>query len=187
MKKGGQVMTQLFGISGTREDGPRLLLASLELVWGLSRLPEIRRGPWGKPWFPERPDLHFNLSHSGGLLLCALSDRPVGVDIEQLRPRSRALLERSLTPEELEWCQQAEDPWPRFYTLWTRRESACKQTGRGLTFPVRAITVPLPPADTLNGLCWRNHSGPGWVAALCAVGELPSHIRWLDAGCLPSI
>ena len=42
-------------------------------------LPEIRLSSFGKPYFPEHPDVHFNLSHTAGAVLVGLSDRPVGV------------------------------------------------------------------------------------------------------------
>ena len=45
--------------------------------------------PHGKPYFPEHPDVHFNLSHTAGAVLVGLSDRPVGVDIEHIRPVSQ--------------------------------------------------------------------------------------------------
>lgn len=174
-------MTELFGLSsGQKSDGKKLLLTAVSMTCGLTQLPEIRRSRWGKPWFPAYPGLHFNLSHTGTLLLCALSDRPVGADIERIRPRSPLLLEQSLTPAELAWCRQQADPWPRFYNLWTRRESACKRTGRGLTFPVSAISVPCPPQSEQDGLRWQDYSGPGWAAALCGEGVLPPDIQWLD-------
>ncbi len=44
----------------------------------------------GKPYFPS-PRCQFNLSHSGTLALCALSDRPVGVDIQMVRPSGRTV------------------------------------------------------------------------------------------------
>lgn len=172
-------------MAGNRGDGPRLLLASLGAVHGLSHLPEITRDRLGKPWFPAHPEWHFNLTHSGSLLLCALSDHPVGVDLEQIRPRSERLMERCLTVEELVWCRQAADPWPRFYVLWTRRESACKRTGRGLTFPISAISVPLPPESECGGILWQGYDGPGWTASLCGRGPLPPDILWLDSSSLP--
>ena len=50
--------------------------------WGLTPLPPLERGPMGKPFFAGLEGRCFNLSHSGTLALCALSDRPVGVDIQ---------------------------------------------------------------------------------------------------------
>ena len=59
-----------------------LLERAARLHWGWDRLPEMAREERGKPYFPGAPQYHFNLSHSGPFALCALSDRPVGVDIQ---------------------------------------------------------------------------------------------------------
>ena len=40
----------------------------------------------GKPFLQQHPDIHFNLSHGGEMAVCAVSDRPVGADIEPLLP-----------------------------------------------------------------------------------------------------
>ena len=45
-------------------------------------LPPIRLTSLGKPYFPDFPEVHFNLSHTTGAVLVALSGEPVGVDIE---------------------------------------------------------------------------------------------------------
>ena len=61
---------------------------------------EIGYGPFGKPYLKNVPDLHFSLSHSGHYAVCVFDHRPVGVDIEQLRPVSGALLQKVCTEAE---------------------------------------------------------------------------------------
>ena len=36
----------------------------------------------GKPYFPAYPDFHYNISHSGGLVVCGFADHPLGIDIQ---------------------------------------------------------------------------------------------------------
>ena len=55
-------------------------------------------GPQGKPFFPDRPDLHFNLSHSGETVLCALSPSPVGCDAETISSAQPELAARFSIP-----------------------------------------------------------------------------------------
>ncbi len=64
----------------------RLLAEALARERGLTGLPAIAAGANGKPFFPDRPDLQFNLSHSHGAAVCALHHLPIGVDVERLRP-----------------------------------------------------------------------------------------------------
>ena len=40
--------------------------------------------PNGHPYFENRPDLHFSLSHAGKMAMCALADTPVGCDVEEI-------------------------------------------------------------------------------------------------------
>ena len=53
-----------------------------------------------KPYFPRHEELHFNLSHSGALALCALDAAPVGVDIQVIKPLRPALPRRVCSPRE---------------------------------------------------------------------------------------
>lgn len=37
----------------------------------------------GKPYLTDYPQIHFNLSHSAGYILCSISDREIGCDIQE--------------------------------------------------------------------------------------------------------
>ena len=90
----------------------------------------------GKPLFLTG-GLWFSISHSGGICAAAVSDCPVGVDVERVRPDYRpSLVERSLTPGE----RQRYDG--DFTRLWTRKEAVVKLTGEGITgWPAKVETT----------------------------------------------
>ena len=69
---------------GERDLACRLLTLAVRQELGLPYMPDIAREARGKPYFPSRPDICFNLSHSHGAAVCALHDRPVGIDVEKL-------------------------------------------------------------------------------------------------------
>ena len=93
----------MIALYGSRDGNPqKLLLWALQQAHGFAALPPLARTPLGKPYFPQYPGLHFNLSHSGPLTVCALSTLPVGVDIEQIRPRGASLPRYALTEEQKE-------------------------------------------------------------------------------------
>lgn len=140
-------------------DAHALLERAVERAWGWKALPEVARLPGGKPFFPDCPDRHFNLSHSGPLALCALADRPVGADIEVIRPRSAGLPAYVCKGEEYERYLALGGDWRAFYTLWTEKESILKYTGEGLQALRRAA---LPAGCVLTNL-----SGEGWQGAVC--------------------
>lgn len=59
-------------------DAYALLGELLRAEYGLGVLPAMARGADGKPYFPGEPELHFNVSHSGGLALCGAGEAPWG-------------------------------------------------------------------------------------------------------------
>ncbi len=163
----------LYGI----QDAPPPVLLSYALAreFGLACLPRIARTRRGKPYFPDHPHIHFNWSHSGGYVLCALSAGPVGADIERIRPRRADLPAHALTePERREYFSLGGD-WPAFYTLWTRREAWCKYTGEGL----RARWGQTPPE---TGLHYGSYAGEDWRASVCGEEAAPETILWVDKG-----
>lgn len=151
-----------------------LLALALKEAHGLTGVPTLSRGSCGKPFFPDYPHIRFSLSHSGLYALCAVGECEVGVDIEEVRPRSPALPGKVLTHAELCWYEENGADWPAFYTLWTRKESHCKRQGRGVARP-HEVCPPLPGENHEV----RSFFGPGWVAAVCSGERIPP-IRWLD-------
>lgn len=91
---------------------------------------KFSRNAYGKPFLPDFEGIYFNLSHSGEYAACAVGEMPVGVDVEQIRPRRAVALAKKLFPEEE---LPKEDPLKAFFRLWTRRESAGKMRGAGLS------------------------------------------------------
>lgn len=166
-------MIRLFGIkterNESRETARRLLAFAALKVWGWAELPATQRGEKGKPFFPTHPDRHFNLSHTDGFALCALSDEgPVGVDIETVRPRKESLPAYVMSGEEL---AAFDGSWEDFFRIWALKEAYVKYRGGSIVNP---RTVPaLPPVPH------RCYAGDGWRAALCADGELPEEIEWI--------
>lgn len=180
----------VYGTSGvtSRSQARELLALAAQEVWGLTPLPEISRRAGGKPFFPERGNLHFNLSHSGGLALCALDGAPVGADIQIVKEWRPALPGRVCSQAELAWLEEQPDLWPAFTRLWTLKEARAKESGQGLTSSIRDIRVPLPAegAVQFEGLWFRIWSGPGWAAAVCGHTAPPEKIVERGLG-VPSV
>ena len=154
-------------------DGAWALLARcVREVWGLEPLPAVARGEHGKPRFPDHPDHHFNLSHSGPYSLCALSDSPVGADIQIVKDSwNPRLPQRVCSPEQLAWLEGQPDRNRAFALLWTLKEARVKYEGTGLGDNIRGIPVPIPvPGQTLyplDGLWFRIYEGEDFFAAVC--------------------
>lgn len=93
--------------------------------------------PGGKPYIRHVP-WHYNLSHSGDYAALAISDVPVGIDIQQMRPYRDSLVKRFFAAEEAAVYESlvpmdVQGQNTLFYTLWCRKEAYGKLLGTGLT------------------------------------------------------
>lgn len=96
----------------------------------------------GKPECPGGP--HVSVSHSGSLVVCAVADVPVGVDVETRPPRDvEAVAERYFTAAEARWV--AADPPARFPMLWVLKEAYLKALGVGLAGGLDSLECRLEP------------------------------------------
>lgn len=164
-----------------------LLYRALERVTGRSRAPlHTERDTNGKPFLPGLPDVHFNISHSGRMILCAVDRRPVGVDVEEIRGIDRDVAATCFTGRERKRLEGREgEEWlNEFYRLWTLKESYLKALGTGLRR--NPLSVEITPDDR-NLQVWRtegNHtlqvlSAPsGYAAAVCGEGEFSVANGW---------
>ncbi|HEX6289771.1 MAG TPA: 4'-phosphopantetheinyl transferase superfamily protein [Herpetosiphonaceae bacterium] len=147
---------------------------------------------YGKPALSETTggdSLRFNLSHSAGMALCAVTrNREVGVDIEGIRrlddlkqiaghffsANESAVLHA--LPEEIQV--------DAFFTCWTRKEAYIKAIGEGLSMPLDCFDVSLVPGEPAALLAVRGnveeaerwllrelHPGPGYLAAIVVEGR----------------
>ena len=106
----------------------------------------ITEGENGKPL---TVGVFFSISHSGALVGCAVSDREVGLDLEQIRSVPQRL------GRALEGWQTSED----FWHLWTRREAAIK---------CRGGTLGQWRREPLGDLAFSHPAVPeGYVAVIC--------------------
>lgn len=121
----------------------------------------VEPGAHGKPYLPDVPNVCFNLSHSGEYALCAVSDHPVGCDVEKLAAPELRVAERFFAPEELALLRAEHDAAAQarlFYRLWTLKESFLKATGLGLSLPLDCFSVDpatMTVRQTVDGLSYR--------------------------------
>lgn len=123
---------------------------------------EYQTGEHGKPFFAGG-GLHFSMSYTKDASVLALSDRPLGIDIEKIRPHRMRFRKNIGTAHELSRLQAAPDDLCLFYTFWTRKEAWLKYTGSGLTVPLSSFDVwEGPEAERL-----RTFHEEGYCISLC--------------------
>ena len=104
----------------------------------------------GKPEIIDNEsNLEFSLSHTAGLVACAVAHFPVGIDTESRdRKQKRGHMAQTvLAPGELALLTTY--PFDRqpeiFLRLWTLREAYVKATGQGISFPREDFAFTLDP------------------------------------------
>lgn len=113
----------------------------------LGCLPEevvIKKGDYGKPYV-EGIERHFNLSHTSGMVVCAFSDRPVGLDVEKIASPPYEIMRKVFGQTEIDFVENMPDEKSRreaFYLVWTRKESVLKGLGKGFAIHPGKLVVP---------------------------------------------
>ena len=109
-----------------------LLKRALREEYGIADNPVFVYGEHGKPVLADYPDIHFSLSHCREAVACAVSSRPVGIDVESVRPLKESLVRYTMSETEQQTIFGAENPALMFTRLWTMKEAILKQSGEGL-------------------------------------------------------
>jgi 4'-phosphopantetheinyl transferase len=141
----------------------------------------------GKPFLQHHSDFHFNLSHAGEWVVCAVGSKPVGIDVEYIRPVSLTLAKRFFSDEEYRAIMEKEvsSRLPFFFELWTLKESYIKALGRGLSLSLASFTISTGETGIgcttgLNAGKWffkQYDAGPGYKCAVCSASdEIADHI-----------
>lgn len=110
-----------------------LLCEGLQKEYGLTVQPHFQIGEHGKPALLEYPHIHFNISHCKAGIAVALSDTPVGIDIECIGRMNESLARHVLNEREYEQVMTAPDPEQEFAIFWTQKEAVAKLTGQGIS------------------------------------------------------
>jgi 4'-phosphopantetheinyl transferase len=142
--------------------------------------------PSSAPEHTEARDIEFNLSHTDGLVVLAVTrGRVLGVDVENVRAREVDLeiADRFFAPAEVAALRAlpSQQQQQRFFGYWTLKESYIKARGMGLSIPLRSfafrledparIRVTIDPRlqdDAERWLFWQLRLNCGYLMALCA-------------------
>jgi len=169
-----------------------LLLA--QMVCRISGYPvssiSIHRYPNGKPFLPDFPNLHFNITHTDHIAVLAIDTKLVGIDIEKVSTARMAIANRFFSESEKEMLNTctANQRDRLFFELWTIRESFVKAIGIGIFGTMGDF------APEKNETGWQvNHADTGlwnikhynlsaeYIVALCSKKqEFPEAIEMID-------
>ena len=117
----------------------QLLKRGLKEVYGIEENPLFIYNECGKPSIAGHPEIFFNLSHCKEAVICAISDRPIGVDVESVRSFNDSLVRYTMNDDEVREIEAAEDPAVAFIRLWTMKEAVLKLEGTGISKDMKQV------------------------------------------------
>ena len=126
-----------------------LLCEGLREEYGISEKPVFEYGEHGKPSIVGHPEIFFNMSHCREAAICVLSNKPVGVDIESIRPYNESLARYTMSDEEMALIESAERRDVEFIRLWTLKEAVLKCSGEGIRNDMKHVLDGLKDAKTV--------------------------------------
>ncbi|NLO47455.1 MAG: 4'-phosphopantetheinyl transferase superfamily protein [Clostridiales bacterium] len=121
------------------------------------------------------PKTFISISHSGDYALCALSEKPVGADIEKLKKSDERVIRRVCSDAEIRYITEKNTDF-RFFQLWTLKEAYAKARGTGVfTKEIKTdfvLTDNIRTFKTQQGVFHISYLIPGYIISICELHEL---------------
>lgn len=110
-------------------------LANGQLVFGKNK--------YEKPYLQGHPEVNFNISHCSHYVALAVDSKPVGIDIECVKPFSENIAKRFFAADEVSYINAEAGGLRcrRFFEVWTKKEALIKWEGKGLSKPLPSFSV----------------------------------------------
>ena len=104
--------------------------------------PLFKTGKYGKAYICNYKNIYFNLSHSEKIVLCAISDKEVGADVEYIDPEIDLNIAKNyFYNEEYKNIMKSENRPDEFFKYWVLKESYMKYTGLGMNLPLDSFEI----------------------------------------------
>jgi len=114
---------------------------------------ELKFNSNSKPYL-EAGNLEFNISHSGNIVVCAISDQfEIGIDIEILKDIDITDFKGQMTEYEFNKVIYANDITSSFFDYWTQKEAVLKAHGSGIIDFLQSFEI-IENVTTLNKSCF---------------------------------
>ena len=159
------------------EMGGRLLEYAVSRLYRIG-VPELLRskGEHGKPYFCVHPEIRFNISHSGNLVMCAVSDFEIGIDVQEKKcMNTDRIAKKIMSPDEYENYLTSPGREDFFFRAWVMKESYVKWTGDGITRELSCL-----PMDGWHQFLNVDHSFASCVWAAIPLEVVVTCVRGED-------
>jgi 4'-phosphopantetheinyl transferase len=126
------------------EDSLRSLMGKI-IVKETLHLDKLNLGynEWGKPYLIDINNKHFNISHSNEWVVVAISENPIGIDVQHIDNTDISIGERFFSKDESDYLSSLTEDERKdaFFKLWTLKEAFIKSEGKGLSIPLDSFSI----------------------------------------------
>lgn len=107
---------------------------------------------YGKPTLKEQHTIHFNTSHAGAWVVCAIDKNEIGIDVEKIIPTDLQVAEHYFSKKEQRYLTALPNAaqLSAFFQLWTLKESFVKMIGEGLSIPLDTFSILPSPSSAFT-------------------------------------
>lgn len=128
-----------------------------------------------------------NISHSGNLVICALSEKAVGCDTEYLRKAPDGVAEHFFCESEKVYLNQFQGKAydRQFFRLWTMKESYMKMTREGMKLPLYQFEVVVGEKITIirdgkvQPCSIKEYDVADYLVTVCAESDAFAELVWV--------
>jgi 4'-phosphopantetheinyl transferase len=118
------------------------------------------RNQYGKPYLKGSAEFNFNISHSEDFVVCIISDKPVGIDIEKIKYiEYEKIAKKFFSIDELNYIvkKDSDIELNKFYKIWTLKESYIKCCGQGLYMPLDLFSIDIDEYNNVKVIINKEH------------------------------
>lgn len=145
--------------------------------------PVFTLGQYGKPIYRNRHSLQFNLSHCDQAIGCALSENPVGIDVQDITGRDLSILPAFSKAEQMT-IENARDSERQLIKLWTYKESYLKFVGTGLINRLYNVDYALTTSadSTTQTFYFKTYDQCRYIVTVCGMDRVFDYreVTWHD-------
>ena len=111
----------------------------------ITHYPTFLYNEYGAPYLEHGP--YFSISHCKHGIAVAISEMPIGIDIEHIRTANPDLVARTMNENEQQQIWSSDQPDVAFTSLWTQKEAVLKMQGTGIISDIKNTLVALENID----------------------------------------
>lgn len=102
---------------------------------------ELIYNNYGKPRLKDFPNIYFNISHSGNIIVCSVNNQQLGIDVEKVKKFDFNIIDMFCNVNDINHLKDVINKNIALYKIWTAKEAFLKFKGTGLVDDIKNISI----------------------------------------------